>query len=198
MSFYKILWHSVDTVKQFLLKKKVLSMVCADKSLICGPHAVVYNHGLQDNIRLGGGVVIDGILECYEKGHLIIDEYSYVGRSRIFASISVQIGKGVIVSDHVVIMDSDLHSMSGAKRYKEAVDWSKGTFPDVYTGIPARPVLIQDFVWIGANAVVLKGVTIGEGAVIGAGSVVTKDVPPYTIVAGNPARIIREIPPDER
>jgi acetyltransferase-like isoleucine patch superfamily enzyme len=45
---------------------------------------------------------------------------------------------------------------------------------------------------------VTKGVTIGEGAVCGMGSVVTKDVPPYTIVAGNPARVIRELPPDER
>jgi acetyltransferase-like isoleucine patch superfamily enzyme len=58
--------------------------------------------------------------------------------------------------------------------------------------------MISDFVWIGANVIILKGVTIGEGAIVGAGSVVTKDVPPYTIVAGNPARIIREIPENER
>ena len=51
-------------------------------------------------------------------------------------------------------------------------------------------VLIGDFVWIGYRAIVLPGVTIGDGAVVGAGAVVTKDVPPYTIVAGNPARVI--------
>jgi acetyltransferase-like isoleucine patch superfamily enzyme len=52
-------------------------------------------------------------------------------------------------------------------------------------------IAIEDDVWIGANAVILPGVTIGRGAVIGAGSVVTKDVAPYTICAGNPARVMR-------
>ena len=52
--------------------------------------------------------------------------------------------------------------------------------------------------WIGFNAIVLKGVTIGEGAIVGAGAVVTKDVPAYTIVAGNPAHPIRELTPSER
>lgn len=60
------------------------------------------------------------------------------------------------------------------------------------------PVKICNKVWIGFNSIILKGVTIGEGSIVGAGSVVTKDVPPWTIVAGNPARIIREIPENER
>ena len=57
----------------------------------------------------------------------------------------------------------------------------------------ARPIAVGDNVWIAANAVILPGVTVGEGAVIGAGSVVTKDVEPYTVVAGNPARFLRRI-----
>jgi acetyltransferase-like isoleucine patch superfamily enzyme len=59
-------------------------------------------------------------------------------------------------------------------------------------------VYIDDDVWIGAMSIILKGVTIGEGAIVGAGSVVTKDVPPWAIVAGNPAKIIREIGINER
>ncbi|NOT12362.1 MAG: acetyltransferase [Methylococcaceae bacterium] len=55
----------------------------------------------------------------------------------------------------------------------------------------AKPVVIHDFVWIGGNSTILQGVIVGEGAVIGAGSVVTRDIPPYSIAAGNPARVIK-------
>jgi acetyltransferase-like isoleucine patch superfamily enzyme len=55
-----------------------------------------------------------------------------------------------------------------------------------------KPVVVEDHVWIGARAIILPGVTLGEGCVIGAGAVVTKDVPPYTIAVGNPARVVRE------
>ena len=61
-----------------------------------------------------------------------------------------------------------------------------------------RPIKICDKVWIGFNSIILSGVTVGEGAVAAAGSVVTKDVPSWTIVGGNPAKIIREIPVNER
>lgn len=60
-----------------------------------------------------------------------------------------------------------------------------------------RYVIIGNDVWIGAGAIIMNGVTIGEGAIVGAGSVVTRDVPPFTVVAGNPARIIKELVPNE-
>ncbi|NVO02172.1 MAG: hypothetical protein HXX09_05670 [Bacteroidetes bacterium] len=60
--------------------------------------------------------------------------------------------------------------------------------------IITAPIIINDFVWINFNAIILKGVTIGEGAIIAAGAVVTKDVPPFTLVGGNPARVIKQLP----
>jgi len=159
----------------------------------------VFNHSNNPKlIKLGNGVLIDGILEVYEKGKLFIDDYTFLGNSRVYCANNISIGKGCWIADHVSIIDSNLHPISPKRRFQDAVDFSRGIFPDVYSNIPNSPIVIQDSVWIGVNSVILKGVTLGEGSVIGAGSVVTKDVPPYTIVAGNPARIIREIPENER
>jgi acetyltransferase-like isoleucine patch superfamily enzyme len=149
-------------------------------------------------IELGNGVFIDGILEVYEHGQLFIDDYTFFGNSKIYCSNSILIGKGCWIADHVSIMDSNLHPISPNRRLQDAINFSMGIFPDVYTNIPNSPLVIHDSVWIGVSSIILKGVTIGKGAIIGAGSVVTKDVPPWTIVAGNPASIIREILEHER
>ena len=71
--------------------------------------------------------------------------------------------------------------LRGASKVK---DWSV---------VPTAAVRIEDKVWIGFNVIVLKGVTIGEGAVVGAGSVVVNDVPAWSVAVGNPARVIREL-----
>jgi len=162
-------------------------------------NAKIYNHQNDPKvITLGNGVTIDAILEVYSKGNLFIDDYTFIGNSRLFCVNHISIGKGCWIADHVFIMDSDLHPVSSKRRFNDAKNFSEGIFPDVYTDIPNSPTVIENFVWIGVNCTILKGVTIGEGSIIGAGSVVTKDVPPWTIVAGNPARIIREIPEDGR
>jgi acetyltransferase-like isoleucine patch superfamily enzyme len=162
----------------------------------CGANAMVFNHGKREAIRLGNGVIVDGTLECYEQGQLVVDDFSYIGRSRVFAAASVFIGKGVLISDFCLIFDSNLHPMSASRRYNDNRGMHRGIFPDVYSGIASAPVHISDHVWIGGLCVIGKGVTIGEGAIIGAGSVVVKDVAPYTLVAGNPARVIKEIARD--
>ena len=62
-----------------------------------------------------------------------------------------------------------------------------------WKNIEVSPTIIEDDAWIGVNVIILKGLTIGKGAIIGAGSVVTKNVPPMTLVAGNPAKVIKEL-----
>lgn len=73
--------------------------------------------------------------------------------------------------------------------------WAEGI--KNWEGVVMGPVRIEDHAWVGFNVIILKGVTIGEGAIVAAGSVVTKDVPAFTVVAGNPARVIRELPREE-
>jgi acetyltransferase-like isoleucine patch superfamily enzyme len=97
-------------------------------------------------------------------------------RTEIHCGRNVRIGNHVAISWDCVIMESDYHAAGGS---------------DV---IP-RPIVIEDEAWIGCRVIILKGVTVGRGAIIGAGSVVTKDVPPYTLVAGNPAKVIKTVEP---
>ena len=78
------------------------------------------------------------------------------------------------------------------KMYVQNHNFSRTDIPMNQQGnSPARPIVIGDDVWIGANVIILPGVSIGKGCVIGAGSVVTKSVPEYSVVAGNPAKIIK-------
>lgn len=96
--------------------------------------------------------------------------------SRITAYTEIQIGSGSWISWDVNILDTDFHTVVN----------------NAVTKHQNASVNIEDNVWIGARAMILKGVTVGEGAIIAAGAVVTKDVPPKCLAAGNPAKIIKE------
>lgn len=89
------------------------------------------------------------------------------------------------------IVDHNSHAISWENRSNDVKDWYVGK--KNWDNVIRKPVKINNKAWIGFNSIILKGITIGEGAIVGAGSVVTKDVPPYTIVAGNPAKIISEL-----
>ena len=86
---------------------------------------------------------------------------------------AITIGDGAAIAEDVIIRDHDGHTIAGGRAEQ-------------------LPIVIGDHVWIGMRAMVLKGVTIGSGAIIAAGAVVTRDVPPNTLVAGNPAQVVRE------
>jgi galactoside O-acetyltransferase len=96
-------------------------------------------------------------------------------------------------------MDNNAHSLKWQERENDVKDWKRGldegkvgAYKD-WRNVNSKSILIKDKAWIGFNCIILKGVTIGEGAVVGAGSVVTQDVPDFTIVAGNPATVIRKL-----
>lgn len=100
-----------------------------------------------------------------------------IGNHCGFSGVSIVADKEVVIEDHVTV---------GAN----AIIGDRDDHSDIYASEPC-PVHIGKNVWIGMNATIMKGVTIGEYAIIGAGAIVTKDVPPYAIVAGVPAKIIK-------
>lgn len=170
--------------------------------LSCHLHpSTLMNHG-SIRAKKGCSLHIDEL--CQVDGRIIFERENAVvvmGKrvfmsGTIIAAERVTIGSDVLVSWGVTIVDHNSHSISFSRRKNDAVLWREGKKD--WSPVKIAPVTISDKAWIGFNSMVLCGVTIGEGAVIGAGSVVTRDVPPWCVSAGNPARVIREIPVEER
>ena len=136
-----------------------------------------------------------GMLEMYEDASLIVkDEFTihsgahiiisnrailklgsgYINRNcKIKCFSEIEIGNDVAISENVTIWDSDVHKIKGS-------------------ALNTKPIKIGNHVWIGTNCIILKGVCIGDGAVIGAGSIVNKDIPPNCLAVGNPAKVIKQ------
>lgn len=100
------------------------------------------------------------------------------------AALSVEIGARCLIGADVLVADTDFHSLNPQAR----------RLPTRWESVGCAAVSIGDDVFIGSRAVILKGVRIGPGSVVGAGAVVTRDVPPGCIVAGNPARVLGPVP----
>jgi acetyltransferase-like isoleucine patch superfamily enzyme len=116
-----------------------------------------------------------------ENAKLIIGDDVGMSGVAICARQKIVIGNEVLLGANVLIVDNDFHPIAPeSRRYSR-------------DNIASAPISIGDRVFIGANATILKGVEIGEGSIIGAGSVVTGRIPPKAIAAGNPARVIGEI-----
>ena len=111
---------------------------------------------------------------------IIIGAGSRLHGACLHAYSAITIGKRCLIAANTQIIDGSGHDLSfGAVEQR------------IFTGGDSRPIVLEDDVWVGANTLILPGVTIGKGSVIGAGSVVTKAIPPMVVAAGNPARIIK-------
>jgi len=142
----------------------------------------VYVRNRYGHIRMGKrcsiypGVKLVANSRSKEKqAFLSIGDYTSIGdRTQIQCRDTVTIGSNVLISWDVNILDHDFHTSGGG------------------AAVP-RPIVIEDEVWIGVRAIILKGIRVGRGAIIGAGAVVTRDVPPFTFAGGNPAQNIKKV-----
>jgi acetyltransferase-like isoleucine patch superfamily enzyme len=175
-----------------------LRQLCtAAKSAELSPLGRIFNAGAKGAIEIGANSLCMGEMQVIgTTGRIRVGEWCYVGpESKLWAKESIEIGDRVFISHRVQIFDNNSHSLSAAERherYRELREIGRHRVPET---VASRPVQIGDDVWIGFNAAVLKGVSIGRGAVIGACAVVTHDVPPYSVVVGNPARQVGESHP---
>jgi acetyltransferase-like isoleucine patch superfamily enzyme len=144
-------------------------------------------------IGRGSSLFLGTMFDVGPCGHVTIGQCSLINGARIVCDREIEIGDYALISWNVVMMDSYRVSFDPAERRRtlERVPFLSPRIVDC--GSAGNPIRIGSNVWIGFDSCILPGITIGDGAVVGARSVVADSVEPYTIVAGNPARVIRRI-----
>lgn len=156
-------------------------------------HASVTNSfGRPANIRIGEGSVLLGHLCTFlPEATISIGSNSYIGPdTRIMAFSRIEIGSRVQIAHDVNLYDSNSHSISASERHIHMREILSAGNPPQTPGVSSEAIIVEDDAWIGFGSAIMKGVRIGRGAIVGACSVVTKDVAPYTIVVGNPQRVV--------
>jgi acetyltransferase-like isoleucine patch superfamily enzyme len=175
----------VKFIKKILSLYNLKKINCVSKNtdLFC----LIEKRNKESKINVGNDCLINGRLVCEtEKSLIEIKDNVFIGgRTILDCKDSIVIYENVLISYQCLIIDHDSHDTISHNRINDTYlfrnklyDWSK---------IPSKPIIIKKNSWIGARSIITKGVTIGEGAVVAAGSVVTKNVPDYTLAAGNPA-----------
>jgi acetyltransferase-like isoleucine patch superfamily enzyme len=155
----------------------------------------LYRSTLPTGVRMGHGAsaYMGTMFDVGPRGQVSIGKYTLVHGAWIICDEAVEIGDYTLISWNVVLMDTLRLPVNPAARRRELKAIPNRCPRRIEADIPARPVRIGGNVWIGFDTCVMPGVTIGTGAVVGARSVVIEDVPPFTIVAGNPARVLRRL-----
>jgi acetyltransferase-like isoleucine patch superfamily enzyme len=140
---------------------------------------VIGSHGTMDGTQFALG----------EEGRVGIGDFCYFTNAVLLCELELRIGDYVMIGWNATVADTDFHPIGPAERVADAVACSPLGQGRRRPEIPRRPVVIEDDVWIGPNATILKGVRIGAGAFVEAGALVTRDVPSGMRVLGNPAQL---------
>lgn len=170
--FHRFPWHS-----SWRLWGLPIVSVSRMGQVKIGERLVLCSNSRRNSIGVSQPVVI----RVGANASMEIGDHVGISGSSISVSEKVTIGSYVMIGSGCLILDNDAHPIDPEGR-------QVGNRPK------SAPVILHDHVFIGARSIILKGVMIGEGAVIGAGSVVTCDVPAYAICAGNPARVVGDVP----
>ncbi len=193
--------HLVKIDKWYSRHKEKIENENKMRSCIVGEDSILFTECIisnmsndRTNIVIHNGVRCRGILIVYPySGKIEIGDDCYIGDgTRILSEKQITIGSRVLIAHNVDIHDCNDHPVNSEQRHKHYRDILKKGFLPEYD-LSGKPITIEDDVWIGFGACVMKGVTIGKGSIVAAHAVVTKDVPADVVVAGNPARIVKRL-----
>lgn len=199
--FTRLLWRylNVEDVEKALRQnriRKCMEAVTIQPGSAFHEQAMVFNWQKdQSRIQIGKGTHIRAELLIFANGGKItIGDDCYIGEgSRLWSAAEIKIGSNVLVSHNVNIIDTDSHEIDHLERAESYRSLIRSGHPKGKINVKIAPIVIEDYAWISYNVCILKGVTIGKGAIIAAGSVVTKDVPDFVVMAGNPAVQIKKL-----
>lgn len=154
--------------------------------------SIALNQSSKKNVIIEGHCDVYGTIISFRTGKVIMREWSKIGPGTVINCVNrVEIGRDTAIANNVLIIDNNTHPLNPADRRfmrhsphgsDERQPWHSAN----------APIIIGENVWIGSNARICKGVTIGDNSIIAANSVLTKNVPANAVAAGNPARVVKE------
>jgi maltose O-acetyltransferase len=181
---------ALDKYKSNQVKNNVTT-IGADHVFVRSTYVRLADGSDKNDIVIGDHAMISGTLVSENHGKIHLGAYVYLRENSTIGAVnSVAIGDYSSIADYVVILDNNNHPINPIDRQLKSSS-PKGSDYRKWRHSESAPIVIGKNVWIGSFARVCKGVTVGDNSIIAANAVVTKDVPPNTIVAGNPAKIVK-------
>lgn len=189
---------------RFYKKKK--NNFFADQTSSIRNQAEIFNFSkTRDNIKIGKETVIRGKLIVFgHSGKIEIGDECIINHNvEIWSAKNIKIGNRVMIAHNTNIIDTDGHPIDSKNRYKHFKQIKEKGFIDdkedeILKNIRSSEIIIEDDVWIGIGAYIQRGVTIGKESIVAPLSYVVQDVPPYSVVSGNPAKLIRTNPQNKK
>lgn len=182
---------------KYLYSRRLHYYCTAGEGVEFYPQAKIYNSAGREAIKIGiNSLCMGEMLIVGKSGKIIIGDWcSLSPDTKIWSMERIEIGNRVILSHGVQIFDNNSHSLSAIDRHERFRELRIHGGHLQSEKVSHKAVRIEDDAWIGFNSAILKGVTVGKGAIVGACSVITQDVEPFAIMVGNPARKVGESRP---
>lgn len=197
--FYKIGYFESVRIESEKRNKRLNEMALIGENVWISNEALVLNNAHpKEKLSIGKNSRIMGSLLLFDfDGEIEIGEDCFIGPdTRVWSAKKIKIGSRVLIAHNVNIHDNISHPLDAHQRYQENLNFVN---TGIHTKVDIKPeeIIIGDDVWIGFNATIMRGVKIGEGAIVGANSLVKEDIAPWTVNIGNPSRVIRIMEPNK-
>lgn len=190
-----LLRNILDICRIKRAKKQFKKHAIVSSNMVFLPGASCRNSGNYANVLIKDHCTIGASFIALFGGKITVDENTYIGGGTVLQSKErITIGKNVIVANNVLLVDNNNHPTAPEERMKMS-QCNDFLNDDLWSWkyAESKPIIIEDNVWIGRDSRILKGVKIGKGSIVALGAIVTHDVPPYSVVAGNPAKVVKKL-----